>query len=241
MDEIVWGLPAQIQVWVIHAPEFMKTHGQDHTAILNEDEQLRSNRFFQQRHADRFTAGRIALRFILAGLLDTHPKSINLVNNERRKLFIGAQHGKTLHFNLSYAGDYILIAIDRDAPVGLDIEQLNTGFEIEPMLTGCFSANEIEFISGVSDNGQHHRFFALWTRKEAILKLTGLGIGDHLPWFEVLDGSQSTEASTIGGRPQQDIHVRSFEMPQGYIGSLATEHRHATIAFHKFDVPLNNL
>ena len=78
--------------------------------------------------------------------------------------------GAEVQYNLSDSGDRILIAVSRQA-VGIDVEYVKPKFYYDTILPLNFTQEEIDFISGGDSS---NRFFMLWTRKEAILKATGI-------------------------------------------------------------------
>ena len=85
-----------------------------------------------------------------------------------------------IHFNLSHSGDVAVCAIS-DQPVGIDIE---TPRKISNSLIDyTMNESERELIAASGDPST--AFLTLWTKKEALLKLTGEGISNQLK--DVLD------------------------------------------------------
>ena len=80
-----------------------------------------------------------------------------------------------IHFNFSHSGNIALCAIDSQ-PVGADVE---TPRKITPSLI-AYTMNEEEQALIASAPESLSAFLALWTKKEAILKLTGEGIRSDL-------------------------------------------------------------
>lgn len=82
-----------------------------------------------------------------------------------------------IHFNLSHCRRGVLCVV-ADEPVGCDIEEI--GDSIDPDLCkACHSESEIAAI--LSSEDPCAAFTALWTRKEAFLKLTGEGVSNRMP------------------------------------------------------------
>ena len=79
---------------------------------------------------------------------------------------------KSVHFNISHSESLVAVAVsDRD--VGVDLEKT---CEVNPKLTDrYFTENEKKYINVKSPDWQT-RFFEVWTKKEAILKKSGLGL-----------------------------------------------------------------
>lgn len=85
------------------------------------------------------------------------------------------KHHPEIHFNFSHSGNVALCAIDNQ-PVGADIEMPR---KITPSLI-AYTMNEAEQTQIASAPDQIMSFLSLWTKKEAILKLTGEGIRSDL-------------------------------------------------------------
>ena len=80
-----------------------------------------------------------------------------------------------IHFNFSHSGNVALCAIDSQ-PVGADIEIPR---KITPSLI-AYTMNDAEQALIASAPESPKAFLALWTQKEAVLKLTGEGIRSDL-------------------------------------------------------------
>lgn len=103
-----------------------------------------------------------------------------------RPLFGTAEHGKPFisdagadtnetHFNISHCKAAIACVTDNDE-VGIDVEC--TGRYKERLARYCMSDEELRQIKEAADPDA--LFTMLWTRKEALLKLTGEGITDDM-------------------------------------------------------------
>lgn len=81
-----------------------------------------------------------------------------------------------IHFNLSHCKRGILCAMS-DAPVGCDIECIQANLKPDLVRYCC---NEEEAASVFAAANPALRFTELWTRKEALVKLTGEGLTDDI-------------------------------------------------------------
>ena len=85
------------------------------TELLNDDETHRANRFYFPRHQRRFTLAHAILRLILCRYTSIPPKDLIFQHND---------HGKPelihspLTFNLSHSGDWALLAVGNEYPLG---------------------------------------------------------------------------------------------------------------------------
>lgn len=96
--------------------------------------------------------------------------------------FTVGQHGKPsleghpdIHFNLSHCTHAVACVVD-DKPVGVDIER--TGRFSDTLARHTLSDTEYDDVIRADDSDL--LFTILWTKKEALLKLTGTGITDDL-------------------------------------------------------------
>ena len=112
-------------------------------------------------------------------------------------LFEYGEHGKPyivghpeIHFNLSHSGTVALCAIS-DQPVGADVE---TNRKISPGLVNyTMSLNEQEQIN--TSPNPTMQLLHFWTKKEALLKLTGEGIRNDVK--NVLAEAEKYQFETI--------------------------------------------
>ena len=99
--------------------------------------------------------------------------------------FLIAEHGKpyikppfqdeAIYFNLSHCKSAVCCAVS-DQEVGIDVECF--GRYKERLARYCMSDEEVEKI--VASDDADIEFTVLWTKKEALLKLTGEGITDDM-------------------------------------------------------------
>lgn len=99
---------------------------------------------------------------------------------EEKPTFVLGEHGKPsllefphVHFNMSHCANAIACAVDR-MPIGIDVE--STDRKVSPALIK-HTMNEEEQRKIDADITQ---FFRYWTQKEALVKLKGTGLQDHL-------------------------------------------------------------
>lgn len=184
-------------------------------ALLNEKELLRADNYLMEKDATRFTVARGMLKLLLGAYLNRPAADIEFHYEENLKPII-RQSLKPLHFNVSHSGDIIMIGISH-APVGVDVEYMDAGFSYEQVLDVTFSEKELGFIR--SSNNRSEAFFLLWTRKEALLKATGKGIDDYLPYVPALDGIHEVLFEITNS--ELPWKTASFGFGGDYVASLA--------------------
>ncbi|MFJ4712042.1 4'-phosphopantetheinyl transferase family protein [Streptomyces sp. NPDC088785] len=82
-----------------------------------------------------------------------------------------------LDFSLSRSGPYWLLAVTAGGPVGIDIEQVTGRAGVDEAADVALSEGELGLLRGIGDEREREELFLrAWTRKEAVLKATGVGI-----------------------------------------------------------------
>lgn len=152
----------------------------------------------------RFPAAR--LRSAAAGLLLRHVLDVT----EDGRLQYG-ENGRPFlpdgpEFSLTHGGDLAALAVC-DAPVGVDAEPRGRSMQ-QYYMSGVLTPRELAWYHASPE----YRFAHLWTRKEAVMKATGLGLRLSPKRIEVLDD----EISCAG----LSLHLQTMELA-GHMLSLA--------------------
>ncbi|MEP6610390.1 MAG: 4'-phosphopantetheinyl transferase superfamily protein [Mucilaginibacter sp.] len=203
-----------IDVWKISAG-LNATQIENFKPILTDDEIDRANKFYRQQDRDRFITSRAALRTILGKYLNLAPEAVEFVPGLNKKPFIKTGNQRNLQYNLSHSGDAILLAV-ADSVVGADVEFINHNFGYREVLADNFSAFEVHYIT---EADSIHRFFKLWTRKEAITKATAQGLDCDLRLLPGLDGTAAVKPGIIASN--DNWLINSFNLDSQYLASIA--------------------
>ena len=99
-----------------------------------------------------------------------------------------------LDFNISHAGDYVIMALS-DYPVGCDIERLRD--RKSNIAKRFFSASEKEWMEGEKD--RQVAFYRVWTARESYVKYTGEGISLDFQRYEVQFSKESPQTLLVEG------------------------------------------
>lgn len=148
----------------------------DLVALLDEHERARLRAFRQATDAARYLAAHALTRLVLAHRLGTRPDALTFDRTCR----CGRQHGKPrldhpgarrTEFSITHSGDLVGLAV-ADGPVGLDVEHHRSLSDITGMAEHVSSPAELArpAPAGTAE------FLTVWTRKEALLKVTGEGL-----------------------------------------------------------------
>lgn len=135
-----------------------------------------------ERRAQAHTAqGRI-----LAGCLGIGADELSLVKHPGGK---PALAGGELEFNLTHSGEWAMLAVSLDIPVGIDLERprkFSSPERFQRLVQRICSPAEQAAVAAASDPASF--LLRLWVRKEAVVKASGAGVGagERLPELDVL-------------------------------------------------------
>lgn len=155
---------------------------------LSEDEAARAKRFKFEEDRVRWTRARSSLRIILSRYAGEDPTDI---------VFRYGKYGKpmlsfsSVQFNLSHSGDWAIVAVARDVPVGVDIERMRPDVDIAALL---------ERLGETDLPKTAPELYQVWTRREAKTKAVGGALFD---------------------KPAEDVCAVEITAPQGYAASVA--------------------
>lgn len=80
-----------------------------------------------------------------------------------------------LDLSMSHSGRWTAVAVSRSGRIGIDIEAVRS--VTTTLARRCLSGDELAWLDDVEPGTcRSHRFFQLWTAKEAYLKATGVGL-----------------------------------------------------------------
>jgi phosphopantetheine--protein transferase-like protein len=143
-------------------------------SLLSMEERDRCSRLATPELRKRFIASHAGLRQILAGYLRCLASNLTFEHTSAGKPFLA---DVPLRFNLSHSADTNLLAVGR-SEVGVDIERKRTVTSLASLAARHFAGPELEAMR--SSNDPLQSFFQTWTRKEAVIKLVGLGMATSL-------------------------------------------------------------
>ena len=144
---------------------------------LSPDEYRHWHEIRQPGRQREYLLGRILLRRLLAERLGCPPDTL---------VFRTSEHGKpTLvshdwQFNLSHSGDWLVLALCQQGPLGVDVEMGLRQRPVLPLAQRFYAPDEYQWLLALPSREQASAFYRLWSRKEAVLKAQGAGIAAGL-------------------------------------------------------------
>ena len=175
---------------------------------LSPSELERWRRLHRRDDQERVLLAWAGLRALLAQALNQTPDQIALSRSPWGKPHLGGAAEGLLQFNLSHAGELVLIGLHQHAPVGVDLEPLHG--QCQPLgqqerLTiarQLFPAAAVNVLRQLPEQQQEHWFLQQWCQLEARLKAIGTG------WNT--GAAKAATPATV-----KDIAVA---LPSGYVG-----------------------
>jgi 4'-phosphopantetheinyl transferase len=143
-------------------------------ALLPEAEFLSTQKFVTDTLKNNALLTKILTRKILAKYLGMEGKAIPIIRTEFEKPHLAPPY-QDFEFNLSHTKNYFTLAITKDTPIGIDVENINKNTDIIGISNRFFHPEEHEQI--LKADNQEDCFFRIWTQKEALVKTIGAGIG----------------------------------------------------------------
>ncbi|GJD54294.1 4'-phosphopantetheinyl transferase family protein [Methylobacterium dankookense] len=186
---------------------------------LSPDERARMARYLRPEDRARFAASHAALRLILGRALGRDPRAIAFVLAPGGRPELA---GAGLSFNLSHSGQRALVALSTEAPVGVDVETLRPLPDALRIARGHFAPDETASLARLDGPAREAAFFALWTRKEAVVKALGAGLALPLTRFSVSlpPGPPRLLRLDVPGAPSTWT-LHHLEPGPGTVGALA--------------------
>ena len=208
---------------------------------LADDDLRRSRRFHSDLDRDRFVVRRAFLRTVLGRYLDREPRSVEIDRPVGRKPT--SREEPRLQFSLSASGPIAVLAV-ADGEVGVDVEILRDGADVESLAQRWLSVRERASVDGLDAWDRRRTVFEFLTRKEAALKAAGVGFEVSPALVDVATTDEKPVRATVPATHPSTwwIHplVPAFPSKRDAVGALATREREPTVSFldwHDLNAP----
>ena len=159
--------------------------GADDLHLLDRVERARAGRFHFDLHRQRYIAAHATVRRLLGERLGLAPADVPISRTPLGKPILGtlsdgegsSSPPAALHFNLTHCEDLGWLAMG-PVPVGIDVERIRELEDLLPLIQSHCTADEIDTLIALPQEERAAAFLRIWTRKEAVLKAWGTGIGE---------------------------------------------------------------
>lgn len=176
--------------------------------LLSPEERKKSGRFRFDLDRESYTIVHGLLRRILGDYFNIPPSVVEIGYDNMGKPSVKSGRGK-MFFNLSHSAGVSVLAFDRDHEIGVDVEQIVSDFEYLPVVDRFFNGEEKKNLL-TPKSGGIMEFYRIWTRKEALLKAIGTGIGTDLAISVTGPVSSGFQLNTVQWSEQYFITVATY-------------------------------
>jgi len=152
---------------------------------LAADERARADRFRHSEDRRRFVVRRGVLREVLGSRTGTAPRDVVVRRTALGQPYLDMRdmgemrdpNEAPIRFSVSQSGDVALIAVTNGVRVGVDVERVDRTADVDALARDCCSPRERSELAALPVATRRRAFFEMWTRKEAVAKLLGVGLG----------------------------------------------------------------
>jgi 4'-phosphopantetheinyl transferase len=220
-----------VEVWIADAPIVAAGAG----SALTEQEQRHAARFVAPAARDHFVASRALQRALGSRLLGITARQVAF---DRRCAYCGHdKHGKPrvaqarqIDYSVSHSGTLVALAYAPRGRVGLDLEADERLIDPDMLLPRVATTAERQALVVLPAETRRAAFMRLWTRKEAVVKLTGHGLA--LP-FEDFSANGFKIIVGAPGWAGEPVWISDLAMGVGYTAALATSPESAEVVVRR--------
>ena len=203
-------------------------------SLLEAGELERGMRFYFDSDRVRHVVSRGVLRTLAGHYLGKPPAALRFGLGPYGKPHLDGDNAGDLVFNLSHSGDVVLIALASSGRIGVDVEywtQRRDAEGIDRIAESVFSAAERAALRVLAPADRRAASFMVWSRKEAYIKATGLGVSHGLDHFDVSAdiGEARLLADRRGAVDVGDWALYDLAPGHGYSGALAIDDRNRAL------------
>jgi 4'-phosphopantetheinyl transferase len=173
------------------------------------------------------------LRALLSRYLYQSPEKIKFAKTGHGKPYL-PEHPE-LVFNLSHTENFMVIAVAINCHLGIDIEYYQHKDSLGSIINRYFASEEINYWNKQPEEFKTLEFYRLWTRKEAFLKATGLGIAHGLSSSIINPEKPDSMLSVPDGCGQiTDWQLMAVDLGESIACSLAVDKTVSRVNLHSF-------
>ncbi|QVQ54586.1 4'-phosphopantetheinyl transferase superfamily protein [Spiractinospora alimapuensis] len=210
--------------------------------LLDDHERERHRRFLKAEDRDRYLVSHALARLCLARAADCPAGEVSYIRDcphcsgtepHGKPRPVGAAAG--LEFSITHSGDWVAVAVCSEAEVGVDVERIRGEGEsdLEGLASYVLTDQERSDLAQVPSPSRSAAFFTYWTRKEALLKATGVGLSGGLNSITVSGPRESARVVRWDSAAAPDsVQLADLSAGTRYRAALATLTPHPVRARH---------
>ncbi|WP_306252745.1 4'-phosphopantetheinyl transferase superfamily protein [Parvularcula sp. IMCC14364] len=200
--------------------------------LLDETEQARARAYRFREHRHRYILRRAFQRIILGAYCAVEPSQLEYDTDHPEKPALPAASG--ISFSAANSGNLGLLSVSH-LPVGIDLEHMLGQPALDLVAKDNFTKFEQERLQGLSRDNWLRGFTRLWTQKEAVLKLQGIGLSMSPLEITVAD-SQDAARWTDPQKGPESWSLHTFQADDLAIATAATSVPIRHTRFFRFGV-----
>lgn len=201
-----------LKTYAIKITEFPLTYLDALYNKLPTERTKKLRRFHHLADTLRGVTGDILTRVVISELLRKPTYNLSFSRDFYGKPRLVGLDGH-IGFNISHAGDWVVLVVSSSEQVGVDIEQIQ---RVDHGIAQRFFSHE-EFVSITSrseeDNKSLH-FYEIWTAKESYVKAVGKGLSIPLDSFSTVKDKEMARVKTIDDKAW---FFQRFMIDQNYV------------------------
>lgn len=193
---------------------------------LDSAERHRFGNLRQPADRARLLLGGCLVRAVAARRLAMPPDQIVL---DRRCPECGEPHGgpraigTDLAFSVSHSGDWVLVAACPRGAVGVDIEWIDPEVDVLSLAPRTLNSAERDALAMLTPDRRPAGFVRYWTRKEAVLKVTGDGFRTSPSDVHISGPDEAARLHTWPAHPElvDGLWLEDLDVATGYAACVA--------------------
>ncbi|RKN05096.1 4'-phosphopantetheinyl transferase family protein [Streptomyces radicis] len=195
--------------------------------LLDPAERERADRLDGTPAGEVFVTSRGAQRLVGSRYLGVPPETVR--TDRSCPHCVGAAHGRPrfvgprgagLDYSVSHTERWLLMAVTGGGLVGVDIEDLAAVPDAGGLARAALTPGERARWAGLPEAERDAWLLSAWTRKEAAMKLTGLGLRASPRGLDV--SGPTVAADGVPRWPAGPVRLYSLSAPAGHVAALAT-------------------
>ncbi len=167
-----------VDAWLMTCENDGVKNFDDWYAVLDAKERQRCEKLIRPESAFQYTAAHWLVRSALSSYVDVNPREWQFEADAMGKPRLKESlRWPQFQFNLSHTNGLVACAVSLSAPVGVDVELMQTNGAISETSALYLSAFEQHACNALSPKQRQRRLYEYWVLKEAFAKACGLGMG----------------------------------------------------------------
>ena len=163
-------------------------------SLLTPTERDRANQYHRAADRLRFLGGRGLLRVLVGQYSHQPPDRVQIDSRAGRKPALLNAPG--MQVSVSHGRNWVLVAVGRGEPVGIDVEYIDESVDYQAIAQTSFGPADRQCM--VAADNPRWLFYEFWTRKEALVKATGIGITDDFCHIPARTGNHGVDSRVSG-------------------------------------------